>query len=296
MKKILILLSLFFVTGLFSQTVKGEVYDSSMLKPLQYVNISIINTYIGTSTGVDGRFKLNGNFTSRDTVQLSMIGYETQLHSVEDFINEYNSTKTFLNPLIEMIDEVEIKKKSYRKRKRTLGIRKLARFKKSSSFGLVAAFKFENLGAKEGQIQEVSFYVRKNDIGDLYKLYPCAYRILFYEIGSNGFPGELLSYDDIIVVPKNKNYKISVSVEDYNIEFPKDGVFVALEVHNINQIENKKTLYVVKPYLVFTHDKKPMTYSNFRDQKWSFNNRTSVFKKGFYRNLLIEIKVSDIVD
>lgn len=296
MKKILILLLLFFVTGLFSQTVNGEVYDSSMLKPLQYVNISILNSHIGTSTDIYGRFELHGNFTSRDTVQLSMIGYETQLHSVETCINEYNSMKIFLNPLIEMIDEVEIQKKSYRKTKRTLGVRKLARFKKSSSFGLVAAFKFEKPGAKEGQIREVSFYVRKNDIGDLYKLYPCAYRILFYEIESNGLPGELLSYDDIIVVPENKNYKISVSVEDYNIEFPKDGVFVALEVHNINQIENKNTLYVVKPYLVFTHDKKPMTYSNFRDQKWSFNNRPSVFKKGFYSNLLIEIRVSDIKD
>ena len=77
--KLLLLLTLLFFNGadVFAQTnrqVSGTIKDESK-ESLVGVSIKIKNTNIGTSTDVDGKFKIMASST--DVLQITYIGYET---------------------------------------------------------------------------------------------------------------------------------------------------------------------------------------------------------------------------
>ncbi len=55
--------------------VKGQVFDKETKEPLAFVNISYVGTAVGTSTDLDGRFKLHTRFPS-DTLLIDYIGYQ----------------------------------------------------------------------------------------------------------------------------------------------------------------------------------------------------------------------------
>jgi iron complex outermembrane receptor protein len=63
----------------YSQTVsiKGIVVDSETMSALQYANISIKGTGIGTSSDEKGVFTINGTFNTTDTLIVSYLGYRT---------------------------------------------------------------------------------------------------------------------------------------------------------------------------------------------------------------------------
>jgi hypothetical protein len=79
--KVRILLSLFFlfsVAVVFAQEqelMNGIVVDSATFAPLPFVSIRVKGTYRGTSADVQGKFGVMA--TRKDTLVLSLIGYET---------------------------------------------------------------------------------------------------------------------------------------------------------------------------------------------------------------------------
>jgi iron complex outermembrane receptor protein len=86
MKKIFILF-LFIAIQIFPQlkSVKGIVVDHDSNSPLEYANVLIKGTNIGTSTGDEGMFKLDGNFNDSDILVVSFIGYKSIEIPIIDF-------------------------------------------------------------------------------------------------------------------------------------------------------------------------------------------------------------------
>ncbi|MDD2964308.1 MAG: TonB-dependent receptor [Bacteroidales bacterium] len=84
MKKIIILFSVFFLLQGISQSqplqqvIKGSVADIDTRQPLPGVNVILLNTepLVGTTTDMDGRFRLPAVAPGRYTVQVSFMGYQ----------------------------------------------------------------------------------------------------------------------------------------------------------------------------------------------------------------------------
>lgn len=62
----------------FLSTIKGKVIDKETKQPLAGVNIQILGTYLGGSTGIDGSFILKKIPLKKCTLRFSMIGYKTK--------------------------------------------------------------------------------------------------------------------------------------------------------------------------------------------------------------------------
>lgn len=80
MKKVLLVISLFFINVFFAQTnnikLMGSVVDSLTNEPLEYVNVYLSNTSLGTSTLTNGTFTINRIPAGEYIVYFSCIGYK----------------------------------------------------------------------------------------------------------------------------------------------------------------------------------------------------------------------------
>ncbi len=81
MKQILAIIFLYLSLIVYSQniTINGKVIDNSTQKPLEYVNIYIKGTTIGTVSNIEGSFIIkNSTIHKNDTLIFSIIGYHTK--------------------------------------------------------------------------------------------------------------------------------------------------------------------------------------------------------------------------
>ena len=82
------LFAIFFIpTVLFGQhQLKGKVIDSKSKEALAFVNIVANSQNVGTTTGIDGNFKLNSK-EKINTIKLSYVGYKPLEINVSDPIS-----------------------------------------------------------------------------------------------------------------------------------------------------------------------------------------------------------------
>jgi len=93
--KIVLAILVLINTIIFGQNleVKGKVFDSETLEPLVSANVIIANTSIGTATGIDGLFFLEGDFSPNDSLEIKFIGYKSKKIAVKDFLTSDNIIK-----------------------------------------------------------------------------------------------------------------------------------------------------------------------------------------------------------
>ena len=77
-KLIVVLLSVFSFYGLFAQTVKGKVINSSSEKPMTNVRLSVLGTTITGTTSANGTFLLKNVPTGKQIITIDFTGYEKQ--------------------------------------------------------------------------------------------------------------------------------------------------------------------------------------------------------------------------
>jgi iron complex outermembrane receptor protein len=83
-KTIILILLITFQNFPQLKTLNGIVKDSETKIILQFANVLIKGTNIGTTTNKDGRFSLTGKFTDSDTLLVSFVGYKTSISKLSE--------------------------------------------------------------------------------------------------------------------------------------------------------------------------------------------------------------------
>ena len=85
---VFLLFSLFITNGFSQKTIiQGRVIDGKTQEALPFVNVAFKNSKIGTSTDLDGYFKIETYYPS-DTLIATFVGYLTQKHGVKKDITQ----------------------------------------------------------------------------------------------------------------------------------------------------------------------------------------------------------------
>ena len=66
----------------FSQTITGTVREKGTGLPLPFANVFVNNTTIGSATDAEGRFRINGEFSTEIELVASFMGYVTEVKAL----------------------------------------------------------------------------------------------------------------------------------------------------------------------------------------------------------------------
>ncbi|WP_400077796.1 carboxypeptidase-like regulatory domain-containing protein [Winogradskyella sp. R77965] len=209
---------------------KGLVLDKVTKEPIPYVNISILDSQIGTSSDEDGNYSLtieDADLNKR--VNLSSLGYQDTTLVISKFLK---IEKISLQPLVEQLDEVVISEKFENDFLEINPIRKkdiLGGFGgfKNHPYIFALYIPFEVSYQKTEYLNQVKIHLNKKDLGR--KSMPSKSRLRLYSVGIDSFPGKDLITKSLIIETTKKQREVIVDVSEYDIVFPESGIFVALE-------------------------------------------------------------------
>lgn len=289
--------SLFFLFLLFSffsakaQIIIGTVKDNISEEALIYANLSFLKVNQGVSTQENGEFKLDISKHKNDTLLISYIGYHSKKIAVSSLLNNDASEEILLQKNQEAIDEVilSVKKARYTSVKK-LGFSRKGAFTSSQPYGSETVSWIKNERRTLGKLKQLKIYFKKME-SEIYETHTAYILVKFYKAYAFGAPGELIQYQPIILKPENKTYPIRINLEEANILFPKEGVFVGFEVIQPSYENPKSSMYVMSPSLAFVHTKETRIFYRFRGKTWHKTRRTSPFKKGYYKIPFVKIWV-----
>ncbi len=93
---------------------KGTVKDAYSNQPLEFVNLIVLGTNIGTTTDIEGKFELEIEGKEFVQLQLSFLGYKS-LITEEVMISSVRSNyiEVFLEPTSESLEEVTVKPSAF---------------------------------------------------------------------------------------------------------------------------------------------------------------------------------------
>ncbi|MFD1015690.1 carboxypeptidase-like regulatory domain-containing protein [Winogradskyella rapida] len=279
-----------------SQILEGFVFDSTNQKKLPFVNISLKNVNEGTYTDENGYYKLDlKNIKIIDTLIISFIGFEKKAINLNKYKDErvYN-LNIALSPKKEELNEVIISSKEieYELFSNNVGTNRKGSFISSVPFGYEVCLFINNDKNKKAKLNELKLNLKKREYTNI-DIFETYYRISFYKKNPvNNYPGDLISYENIIIKPENKNGKIEVNLSNKNIFLPRDGIFIGIETINPNKKLPENNMYLTSPNLLYTHSKEKMTYRRYRGKEWKKENKKSVFKKGYFAVPYLNLKVN----
>jgi len=225
MKKFLFTqISLIFFNYCFGQnvTLNGKIEDAKTGKSLPYATIEIFNLKTGTIADNNGKFSLEivSNNLRYDTINFSYIGYKTVKMSINDFIKAKKIV--VLNEKTVILNEIKIIPKKYLISIVGIKDKKHRSVQYTSVFGANKGNFLENKKQKIGRIKSVSYYL----CDDGYPTTP--FRVRIYELGKDKKPGkDLLNKNVVVSAQKSGWFKIDIF--EYNVPFPKEGVFIMME-------------------------------------------------------------------
>lgn len=210
------------------QIAKGVILDKETDTPIPYVNISILDSKVGTSSDEDGQYRLEIEEIFLDkNIHLSSLGYKDTILLASTFLK----LKTIkLIPLYEELDEVIIPKKF---KEKFTEINKIKPKKLRGGYAagtkpwiLALYFPFNKKYKETEYLNQLKVYVNRSM---RIKKYQSKFRIRIYNVDKNGMPGEDILLDDIIAETEDKQNEVVIDLSEYNLIFPSDGLYVALE-------------------------------------------------------------------
>ena len=213
MKNIIALLAVVFtITTSYSQNIKGRVVEYDSKKPVEFVNIGIKNKNIGTTSNIQGKYKLNIEAKHQsDTLLFTSIGYIPCSVKISELLNHPNKIIK-LKKKIYKIDEVTVIPISYKEK--ILGIT-------SKSRGIQAGFKHNKLGYECGvrlKIKKTAIIEKVN-----FNIALCTYDSVFYrlniykEIGKKQFKNILRKPIYISLSKEDLTNSVSIDLSSKNI-------------------------------------------------------------------------------
>lgn len=226
-------------TTLFSQKTefKGKLLDAKTKEPIAYANISFLNSYKGISSNEDGTFSLSiENKDLITKVHISCLNFKDTVVVAKEIQNK----KLYLIPNSFVLDEVFLKKDS-----KEIIIDKVKKRRLKNGFS--GNRKFPWIITKYIKYKE-NYYLTPflKSITIHYATlsnHKAKFRIRIYE-NDNEKPGNDLTSKSIIVTKSKKDRTSIVNLYDYNIQMPKNGLFIGLEriniPYNFYYIDDKK--------------------------------------------------------
>ena len=265
MKRNLFLATLILVCNVISAQLHGVVRDSLSRAPISYVNISVENENIGTTSEENGEFHMPV-YDNNKRLIFSALGFEKKRIKVSQ------AAQVYLKPMAYQLDEVVISKR-YKTREREIGKVENQYFQAFDNGPRIDTkfFRYDPSYKKTKFIKQV---VISTDS----KVDDATFKIHFYNVDLNGFPGEeMLSKDFIVSVSKGvKQTKFNVA--KFNLRMPKDGLFVGFEKliieknkfertvtdPNTQRIQIQKTFY---PFVLYATIERDFIFT-FSGGKW----------------------------
>jgi hypothetical protein len=233
------LILFFIVVSQFALSqIKGVVKDSISGEPIPYVNIWVENETNGTISEIDGSFVLE--VPSNKSIVFAILGYKKKT------LLASQTATVSLQPTVFNLKEMVIVNKKETKQVE-IGLLKNSTFQAFDNGPKIEAkfFPYEKAYSKTRFIKEVTIFTdsRKDD---------ATIKLHFYKVNENGAPGEELLTKDYIVSLQKGVIKHKFNISNLDLEFPKNGLFVAYEKLLIeqNKLGTKYQPYVLYHYAV----------------------------------------------
>ncbi len=218
-----------------AQIIRGKIIDSVFNKPIVYVNISLINTHLGTITDEEGYFELEIPEKQKSGfLRIGAIGYEEKIIKITDFTNNPETIR--LNPKPIQLEEVVLDTPARNKRK----VGTLKKDKKNicgwggNQFGKGHEIGLQiDLGEEFVNVTSIHLY--------LYKLSfkTSLFRLHIRDLDQNGMPGKELLKENILLNFDKKSGWLNFDLKPYHI-FLKGKVAVSIEWLKASQPQEKK--------------------------------------------------------
>ena len=212
----------------FSQ-IRGVVKDSISGEPISYVNISVENETVGTTSEADGSFSLD--IKDEKVLIFSALGFETKKLSSK-------SEVILLKPKVFELKEVVIEQPKFKKEI------EIGNFNKPLGYHISGDLEWSNAKFfKYETTYEQTKFVKKIKITTRSKVNNAKFKIRIFSVNKEGSPEDDLLYEDIIVTVKKGKRKNIIDISNLKLVFPEEGLFIAYEVLKIesNKYEFKYT-------------------------------------------------------
>lgn len=213
--------------NLIAQT-KGVVKDSLSGNPISYVSIWVENENIGTTSEENGEFSINVNDKNKNLI-FSALGFKKKT------VKAGEANVVNLAPMALDLPEVMI---SNRKDKKQVEIGRRRGVAEAFDNGPRMDAKFFPFLAEYKKTR----WIKSAAIFTDSRIDEATIKLHLYEIDENGFPGEEMLTKDLIVPIKRGISKTEVDLTDFNLEMPKNGIFVVVEKLLIEKNKLKKTI------------------------------------------------------
>lgn len=218
MRYVILILLISLPTCIFAQ-VNGVVVDRKTGSPVEFANIWVENQNIGATSNEKGLFSFQENIVNK-TLIISAIGYESL-----QIVVDKNNLRIELVPKNYLIEEVTVRPKKH-------NVLVVDKFRKSSvnnwllsnSLPWIAAkfFKYSSTYEKTPFIKSISILTKSEIDGATFNL-----RLM--SVNEKGEPSEDILKENLIIKAKKGKRMVVVELSAFQITFPKDGFFVAVE-------------------------------------------------------------------
>lgn len=220
---IILILTLNFFGYSQNITMNGLIIDSETKKPIEFVNIGILNKNQGTITNPKGEFNLTlPKEYETDSIIISHINY----YPVKILAKSFKKQTIFLNPKTTELSEVVVSNKKIKNRK--IGVKSYNRLLStrvtSKSTDIIELAQLINIPSEEVKVKAVNFNIRKWSEVDGVKV-----RINFYKNVDNAPSEKIISKNIIQEIPTEREsdwIRIDLNKNDIYI---KQDFFVGIE-------------------------------------------------------------------
>lgn len=221
-------LVLFTSTSLFAQKtiLKGTLLDKNTEEPVVYASISFLKIKKGISSTENGTFQLEINQKDLNRkLHISCLNYQDTIVLASDLQNKI----LLLTPKSYELNEITLSKKLNME----LEVDKYKRKDIKTSFGsskgnpwiVTKFFAYKDVYEETPYIKDITVY-----FGSLLMRKKGKFRLRIYAVDTvNKRPSEDILTDNLVVSMKKINGKIKVDMSSYDIEIPKEGLYIGIE-------------------------------------------------------------------
>ena len=257
---------LIFISCSLSAQIKGVVKDSLTEKPIPYVNIWVQNENIGSTSEENGTFFINTTAIGKRLI-FSTLGYEKKIIKASETL-EVNLKLTAYS-----LNEVVISK--------SIGTKSIEIGKTNNEIYQAfdngpkmdtKYFPYKTSYNKTKYLKQVTIYTDSRIENAIIKIH-------FYEVAPNGSPGEELLDKDFVVTVKKGTRINRFDLTEFNLKFPKTGLFIGFEKlmiennktektitdSNTNKSQTQKTYF---PFVLYNYVEREFLYT-FSGGKWN---------------------------